>query len=246
MSKLEFFPIAKRRMSIKSTLKMLLDFGMTVVIFVLLSYQYTTQENHEIFGAVMLKAFLLHQAFNIHWYKSLFKGKYTKQRALMLVVDGATLLVMLALMISGTSMSRYVFRFMDVPISAALVREIHMVTSFLSFLLTGFHLGLHASMLYGALCKTLHRPQFRKRFFSVSKVFFPVIVLYGAYATHKREFMKYITLQNHFLQFDYSESVILYLLDLIAIFLFTATLGYLAKRVLSKKQNPIEHKGDSL
>lgn len=66
----------------KMKIKMGIDFLMTVLLFLLMSYQITGQKLHEWFGTGMLVLFLLHNILNIRWYGSLFKGKYTLLRAM--------------------------------------------------------------------------------------------------------------------------------------------------------------------
>lgn len=72
-------------MKAKMKIKMGIDFLMTVLLFLLMSYQITGQELHEWFGAEMLVLFLLHNILNIRWYGSLFKGKYTLLRIMQMI-----------------------------------------------------------------------------------------------------------------------------------------------------------------
>lgn len=56
--------------------------------------------------------FLLHHGLNAGWYGSLRRGKWTGIRAAQTVIDGLLLVDMLALMVSGVTMSRHVFGFL--------------------------------------------------------------------------------------------------------------------------------------
>ena len=85
----------------KMKIKMGIDFLMTVLLFLLMSYQITGQELHEWFGAEMLVLFLLHNILNIRWYGSLFKGKYTLLRIMQMIINISVLISMLLQYIYG-------------------------------------------------------------------------------------------------------------------------------------------------
>lgn len=82
-------------MKAKMKIKMGIDFLMTVLLFLLMSYQITGQELHEWFGAEMLVLFLLHNILNIRWYGSLFKGKYTLLRIMQMIINISVLMLRL-------------------------------------------------------------------------------------------------------------------------------------------------------
>lgn len=71
----------------KMKIKMGIDFLMTVLLLLLISYQITGQELHEWFGTGMLVLLLLHNILNIRWYGSLFKGKYTLLRTMQTLIN---------------------------------------------------------------------------------------------------------------------------------------------------------------
>ena len=101
----------------------------------------------------MLILFILHHTLNGNWYRALGKGKYSSGRVLLTIVDAVLLIDMFLLMFSGISMSRYVFRFLDIPVSKAWARGMHMTASYAGFLLMGFHIGLHYGMVVGMVKK---------------------------------------------------------------------------------------------
>lgn len=130
-------------MNTKTKIKVLVDIAMSMVLFICMSYQFIGQENHEIAGAVMLILFILHHILNVRWFMGLTKGKYGLQRIFLTIIDFSVLLTMLLLMISGIRMSRMVFAFINIEfIGMGTARIIHMVTSYLGFLLMGIHIGL--------------------------------------------------------------------------------------------------------
>ncbi len=134
-------------MNFKSTIKMVIDISMSILLFLLMSFQFTEQKNHEVIGAAMLVLFLLHNIMNYRWYLALGKGKYSVQRSILVIADILLLSDMIAVMISGMKMSRYVFKFLDLNMSQSFAMNLHMFSSYTGFLLMGFHIGLHYGMI---------------------------------------------------------------------------------------------------
>ena len=117
-------------MKAKMKIKMGIDFLMTVLLFLLMSYQITGQELHEWFGAEMLVLFLLHNILNIRWYGSLFKGKYTLLRAMQTLINISVLISMLCLGFSGIVLSRHIFAGLPIQGPMATARTMHLAASY--------------------------------------------------------------------------------------------------------------------
>lgn len=224
-------------MNSKTKIKILVDIAMSIVLFICMSYQFIGQEKHEIAGAVMLVLFILHHILNIRWFMRLSKGKYGTQRIFLTAIDFAILITMLLLMISGIRMSRTVFAFLDLKfIGMGTARSVHMVASYFGFLLFGIHIGLHFAMIQNMMRKMFKiqsRHQYRiwiLRGIDLS------LVIYGLYALLKRNFLSYITLRMHFVFFDYTEPVIFYLIDLMAIMILMGSIGYYTQKCLTSKR----------
>ena len=106
--------------------KRVIDVLMTLVLFGQMAFQYTGELAHEVTGTAMLVLFLLHNALNFKWYRSLWKGAYRSFRAVQTTVNLLLLADMLGLMISGIVMSRYVFRFLPVSVGQYESRMFHL------------------------------------------------------------------------------------------------------------------------
>lgn len=226
-------------MNFKSKVKMVIDIAMSFALFVLMSYQFTGQKNHEIAGAVMLILFFLHHFMNYKWYTTLGKGKYSMQRSLLVIADMLLLIDMVILMISGIGMSRYVFRFLDLNMSMSLARNLHMFSSYTGFLLMGFHIGLHYGMILGMFRKVFRIQKKNKVRTRILRSIAGIVSVYGVYALLKRNFISYMTLQMHFVFFDYEEPVIFYELDLFAITILMIFVGYYIQKLfitINKKE----------
>ena len=111
----------------KMKIKMGIDFLMTVLLFLLMSYQITGQELHEWFGTGMLVLFLLHNILNIRWYGSLFKGKYTLLRTMQTLINISILISMLCLGFSGIVLSCHIFAGLPIQGPMATARTMHQI-----------------------------------------------------------------------------------------------------------------------
>lgn len=221
----------------KAKCKMLIDIAMSVALFLCMSYQFIGQEKHEIAGALLLGLFILHHVLNRNWFRMLTKGKYSAQRIFLTGIDFAVLVTMLLVMISGIRMSRTVFAFLDLKfLSMQTARSLHMVCSYLGFLLMGMHIGIHFGMIQNMMRKVfkIHSKNSYRTWILRAVDF--LLVLYGIYALGRRHFLSYITLKMHFVYFDYAEPVIYYLLDLMAIMILMGSIGYYIQKGLLKKK----------
>ncbi|MDO5138587.1 MAG: DUF4405 domain-containing protein [Oscillospiraceae bacterium] len=130
---------------IKNKLKMAVDILLTVFLLMLMSYQATGEKIHEWVGIGMSLLFVVHQALNLPWYKALLtgKGKWTAYRTVTTVTDLLLLVSMVLTAFSGMSMSAYAVPFLYGMAKLTLVRRMHLAFSHWTFVLAGFHLGLH-------------------------------------------------------------------------------------------------------
>lgn len=230
----------------KQIIKVVVDICMTILLFVLMAFHYVGLQWHEIIGAAMLVLFILHHILNGNWYKSLTKGKYRFGRILLTAVDVALLVNMFLLMFSGIAMSRYVFRFLDIPVSKAWARGMHMTASYAGFLLMGFHIGLHYGMIIGMVKKAFssinienHDTKKGMAYTWILRSMAVWIAAYGVYALYTRKFLDYILQKVMFAFFDYDEPVIYFVLDYAAIMGLMIFISYYLQRFLQWQRHNI-------
>ena len=60
----------------KMIAKLAVDILMTVLLLLLMGYQFWGEAAHEWIGAGMFVLFLAHHLLNLNWHKNIFKGKY--------------------------------------------------------------------------------------------------------------------------------------------------------------------------
>lgn len=224
-------------MKAKQTIKIIIDICMTILLFVLMAFHYVGLQWHEVTGAAMLVLFILHHILNRNWYKALGKGKYRSSRVLLIVVDVVLLVDMLLLMFSGIAMSRYVFQFLDLPVSKAWAREMHMTASYAGFLLMGFHIGLHYGMILGMVKKMFSVTGTKKNTVLtwILRGMAVLIAIYGTHALYTRKFVDYISQKVMFAFFDYEEPVIYFILDYVAIMGLMIFISYYLQQFLQQK-----------
>lgn len=217
----------------------MIDIVMSIVMFVCMSYQFVGQKNHEIAGAVMLVLFILHHILNIRWFNGLVNGKYSPQRIFLILINFTMLINMLLVMISGIRMSRTVFVFLNLKfMGMGTARNLHMMMSYLGFLLMGIHIGMHFGMIQNMMRKIFMMKEKNRTRTWILRGIDILIATYGIYALLKRNFLLYITLQMHFVFFDYTEPVIFYILDLMAIMILMGSIGYYIQQfmITSRKE----------
>lgn len=221
-------------MTVKRKVQIVIDVIMTVLLPVLMSYSLIGEAIHEWAGIAMFMLVLLHHGLNWKWHKNLLHGKYSGLRILGIAVNTFISLLMLALMISGIVMSRHVFSFLGLDGGASLARTVHLVASYWCYVLTAFHLGLHGSMLIGMLRKafSIKAPSTVRSI--VSKGSAVLIAGYGIYAFAKRELGAYMLLKTEFVFFDFSERLVFFWADYLAIMALFAILGYYTSQMLVK------------
>ena len=192
----------------KMKIKMGIDFLMTVLLFLLMSYQITGQKLHEWFGTGMLVLFLLHNILNIRWYGSLFKGKYTLLRTMQTLINISVLISMLCLGFSGIVLSRHIFAGLPIQGPMATARTMHLAASYWGFVLMSIHLGMHWGMIVGMFRRLCNRKKTPAAFVWLMCFIAIFIAGYGAYCFHKENILSYMFLKREFVFFDFEQSAV--------------------------------------
>ena len=200
----------------------IVDVLMTVALMLLMSKQITEQAGHEYVGIFMFVLFLIHQWLNRRWYSSLFKGKYTANRVLIVSVNIALLVSFVMTAFSGIIISEN-FPELNVEALTSFARTTHLCCSYLSFVLMGIHLGLHWGMIAGRIASAW------------PGVIASMFAGWGLYVFMSARLYEYIFLINEFAFIDYDKNALLALLENIAMLSFWTLAGYEAVRLLTGK-----------
>ena len=205
------------------------DILMTMILLLLMSYLMIGSELHEWLGAGMFVLLVLHHVLNIRWSKNLFRGKYAPFRILQTVVLGLVFVCVIGSMYSGIVLSRYVFADLPVAGSKSMARIIHMLSAYWGFLFMGIHLGVHWSMVVGMAGK--HWKTDSKAGRILPKIIVVLIAGYGIYTFMRRQIFSYLFLQTRFAFFDTGESLVLFLIDYLAIFALFVCIGHYSAKL---------------
>lgn len=221
-------------MSWKRRLRPVIDIAMTVSMPVLMAYELAGAALHEYLGIAIFILFVAHHALNFGWIKGITKGHYLAPRLLNLIVNLLLLVIMLLLPVSGIMMSRHAFVFLNLTAGVSVARTIHLLASYWGFLLMSLHIGFH----WNAMRSALERKN-PKNAVGIRKIMphilTAVIFIYGIYAFAHRRIADYLFLKSQFVFFDYSEPLIIFLLDYAAIMVMVACVGYYLMLVLRKQ-----------
>ena len=213
----------------KQIAKIVTDILMTIILLLLMAYSLVGEAAHEWLGIGMFALFILHHALNSRWSRNLHKGKYTPFRVLQTVLVMLALISMLGSMISGIVLSRHALAFLPITGGQSWARTLHMLSAYWGFMLMSLHLGLHWNIMLAMAAKMVKKPSVLHTW--VLRIAGSMIAAYGAYAFFRRGVGRYMTLQDQFVFFDFSEPLILFLLDYMAIMGLFAFIGHYLARV---------------
>lgn len=213
-------------MTIKRKTQIVVDLCMVLLLPLLMAYNLISELAHECFGIAMILLFLCHHLLNRHWYKSLAKGKYSKTRILSVAVNFLLLIIMAALAASGGAASKHLFTFLPIKGGQTVTRTIHLLSSYWGFVLMAFHTGLHGGMLLKMAKKAFHMPNLPRYGSIMVRMVVLCISAYGVYAFIHRQLGEYMMLRTQYVFFDFSEPMLFFMTDYIAILLMSVFAGY--------------------
>lgn len=217
----------------KKHVKFGIDVVLTVLLLLLMTFERVGGAVHEWLGIFLFVLTVLHHVLNRSWSRNVLRGKHTPLRVLQTLLVALLLCAMAGSMVSGVVLSRHVLPFLKIHNETGWVQRLHMLCAYWGFVLMGFHLGLHWGIMLGIFGKRLNRSVLGGWLCRIAGLLF---ALYGGYAFVKRDLPDYMLLKSHFVLFDFSEPLALFLLDYLAVFGAFVWLGYyLAKAVKRRK-----------
>ena len=225
-------------MKLSKVIKIAIDAAM-FILFALLMGQHLTVSAHEWLGLAAFMLFILHNVLNYRWYAVLFKGRYTPIRTIQTTVDILLLVVMIICLVSSVLVSVNVFAFLD--FGGSLVgRTLHLITTAWAFVLMSIHLGLHWSM-FVTMAKKINCPSLCKQIGKwIMRIAVLVVCVFGIYVFIERAFYEELFYITAFKAFDYDKSVLVYLLESVALStVFVCTAYYTKKLILHIRKRKV-------
>ena len=212
--------------------RIIIDVLMTIALLFLMAYNLIGDVTHEIIGTAIMILFLVHHIMNRKWIKSIFKGKHTPFRMVQTILVILVFITMLAQMISGILLSKYVFSFIDLNGLTTIARTMHLLGAYWGFVFMSLHLGLHWNMMIIPVTKRLKKESKSKQILFALPSF--LIAAYGIYAFINRNIAEYMFLKSQFVFFDFSEPFIMFVIDYIAIMGLFVFVGYYLSKLVKK------------
>ena len=229
-------------MKAKQILKIAVDVAMTIALLPLMAYGLIGQAAHEWLGIGTFTLFVLHHILNRHWYRGVFKGRYTAMRWIQTTLVILILLTMCGSVVSGIQLSRYALSFLPLNGGGAFARNVHMLSAYWGFVLMSLHLGFHWSMVV-RMAKTLVTKQSKLRKYILRSISL-LIAGYGVYAFFKRDIGSYMILANQFVFLDFEEPFLWFLLDYMAYMGTCISIGHYGSALLRSCTKRTFVKGD--
>lgn len=219
----------------KQKFKIVTDILMTIALLLLMSYMMVGRDVHEWIGVAMFVLFVIHHILNVKWSKNLTYGKYTVYRIVQTILVVCIFVSMIGSMYSGIVLSKEVFTWLSLGASRSFARNLHMLAAYWGFIFMGLHLGLHWNMILVMVGKRFGKKSKAREI--VFRMIGALIAGYGIYAFMNRKIFSYMFLQQKFVFFDLNESLVLFMLDYLAMLGLWVFLGhYLAKGIRKYKK----------
>ena len=219
-------------MSKTRKIKIAADLFMVILLPLLMAHSLLDESAHEWPGITMAVLFILHHTLNRKWHGGLFKGRYNGVRILGTVADFLLLADMIALPVSGILMSRHVLTFLSAGAGMSFIRTIHLLASYWGFVLMSVHAGLHGEVVMGIIRKVLGSRNESAIRTITQRVIVVLLGLWGILAFIRREIGNYLLLCNQFVFFDFSQPLIYFVADYIAVMALFAMAGYYSAKLL--------------
>ena len=207
---------------------------MALFLLLLMAYSLIGETFHEVTGTAMLILFITHTWLHRRWWKAVPKGHYPAYRCFITVLDFILLVLMLLQPLSGIAMSHHLFTFLQLKGVSAAARDIHLMLGYWSFVLMSLHLGLHIEAMLPA---ALRNGKGSKVPHTVLISIAGAVSLYGIYAFIHRQLPLYMFRRMLFAFFDFSEPVLLFLLDYLAIMILFSSVGACIGKLLKKSSS---------
>ncbi|MEE0875045.1 MAG: cytochrome b/b6 domain-containing protein [Ruminococcus sp.] len=210
----------------KKTANIIIDLSMVVLMPLLMAYSLIGEEFHEIIGTLIFILFIVHHILHLKWWKAIPHGKYNVYRIFITAFNFILLIVMFLQPLSGISMSKHIYTFLQLKGVAATARTIHIICAYWCYVLLSLHLGMHTDQIIQPLKS---KKSFAKMKW-IGRAVFILIAAYGIYVFIKRGFWGYMSGKTMFAFFDFSESRVLFIADYFAVMTLFAIIGnYLSK-----------------
>lgn len=152
------------------------------------------------------------------------KGRYSAFRTVQTLLVAAMIVLMAGSMVSGILLSNHLFKAIREIVLATWARQVHMFCAYWGFAVMSAHLGIHWNIVVNMTGRLFKKPSAARRY--IARFVATIAAGYGIYAVHKRQIPEYLLMKNHFVFYDYTESVVFFIADYIAVMILIAFVSY--------------------
>ncbi len=170
----------------KKWIKVVLDAVLLAGLVLMYRKQALGLSFHEIGGLALIGLFLIHHVFNGKWIKAvtgkLFRKATPTRTRVLYLLDVLLAIAFLLIGVSGALISKQVFHF---DVHRGQWKTLHYFCSAVALVLSGVHIGLHASYLFGFLKK-------RKALKIAACALLALICAYGVFSMARTSFFGWL------------------------------------------------------
>lgn len=141
-------------------------------------------------------------------------------------------ILMIGSMISGILLSDHIFGMVRIEGSYMMARQVHMFCAYWGLIIMSLHLGMHWNMAVIMVGRLFKQPSAVRKW--IARAIAVILAVYGVYAFIKRQIGDYLLMKMHFVFYDYTESVLFFMADYLAVMILIAFIGYYAGLLMKK------------
>lgn len=213
-------------MSGRERVRGVLDALMAVLLIGQMERQFLPGWVHEVSGALLAAAVVAHVCANRRWLAGLRRGRWTPARVSAACVDVVLAATFVAMVASGLGMSGAAVG-MGLARGTMRLRSVHLALVHVGLLAAGVHAGMHALPLVRRMARAASGRLGRGAGLALPLTAGAALVACGAHAFVRLDFASYISLRVRFALIDPSQSVVLFVLANMAVFVGCAAVGCL-------------------
>ena len=107
-----------------------------------------------------------------------------------------------------------------------------MFCAYWGLIIMSLHLGMHWNMAVIMVGRIFKQPSAVRKW--IARAIAVILAVYGVYAFIKRQIGDYLLMKMHFVFYDYTESVLFFMADYLAVMILIAFIGYYAGLLMKK------------
>ena len=210
--------------------KNILNVFMLISFLLIINYHFTGNIVHEILGLVILLFSLVHNKWNIYWYKYFLKVKEKNESIISIIVNFWVIILLVVaigsgLFISQTVLPIRVFHNMNFIL---LMHDVHQGSGYAVYMLVAIHFGMHWNMLWHKMKKIFQIEHYKYCCLVIGNILAIAIIINGINTSFTNHIGSKLLMQHDFISWSKTTSGIQSFIDYFSIFgCYTAITAYI-------------------